>query len=76
MRTRDTTVKKTKTASKEEKAAGSPSPPTNARIQELDDWQGEMLARIELNKKQVARIFEMFDCPPSKSIAAIRKLLP
>ena len=35
-----------KSGSKEEKAGGSPSQHIDARIKELGDWRGEMLARI------------------------------
>jgi uncharacterized protein (DUF1778 family) len=31
--------------------------------------------QISLTKKQVARIFEVLDHPPAKSVAAVRKLL-
>jgi hypothetical protein len=39
-------MKKTKTASKEAKAAASPSALIDARIKELGDWRGETLARV------------------------------
>ena len=42
-----TTMKKSKTASKEAtKAAASPSQLIDARIKELGDWRGETLARV------------------------------
>jgi hypothetical protein len=39
-------VKKTKSASKEEKEGASPSRLIDGRIKELGDWRGETLARI------------------------------
>jgi hypothetical protein len=47
-----TTMKKTKTASKEGKAGASPARLIDARIKELGDWRGEMLARVRLLIKQ------------------------
>jgi hypothetical protein len=41
-----TTVTKAKSGAKEEKAGESPSQLIDARIKELGDWRGEMLARI------------------------------
>jgi hypothetical protein len=41
-----TTMKKTKTASKEGKGEDSPSRLIDARIKELGDWRGETLARV------------------------------
>ena len=41
-----TPMKKTKTASKEEKGGASPSHLIDARIAALGDWRGEMLARV------------------------------
>lgn len=41
-----TATMKTKTASEEAKEAASPSQLIEARIQELADWRGEMLARV------------------------------
>jgi len=38
---------------KEEKGGGSPSQLIDARIKELNDWRGEMLARIRILIKQV-----------------------
>jgi hypothetical protein len=40
------TTKKTKSDSKEGKGADSPSQLIDARIKELGDWRGEMLARV------------------------------
>ena len=47
-----TTTRK-KRGLKEEKGAGSPSQLIDARIKELNDWRGEMLARIRILIKQV-----------------------
>ena len=41
-----TTVNKKKSGSKEGKAGESPSRLIDARIKELSDWRGEMLARV------------------------------
>jgi hypothetical protein len=41
-----TTMKKTKTASKEGKGGASPSQLIDARIAALNDWRGETLARV------------------------------
>ena len=43
---RDTTMKKSTTASKEARAGDSPSQRIDARIKELGDWRGETLARL------------------------------
>jgi hypothetical protein len=45
-------MKKLKSGSKQEKGGGSPSQRIDARIQELNDWRGETLARIRLLIKQ------------------------
>ncbi|WP_141736360.1 DUF1801 domain-containing protein [Oligoflexus tunisiensis] len=45
-------VKKAKTASKESKGGDSPSRLIDARIKELSDWRGEMLAQIRNLIKQ------------------------
>jgi hypothetical protein len=45
-------MKKTKSGAKESEAADSPSRLIDARIKELSDWRGEMLARIRLLIKQ------------------------
>jgi hypothetical protein len=47
-----TTMKKTTSASKEEKAEDSPSKLIDARIQELGDWRGKTLARVRALIKQ------------------------
>jgi hypothetical protein len=39
-------------ASRQEKGGGSPSQRIDARIEELDDWRGEILARIRALIKQ------------------------
>jgi len=46
---------KAKSGSKEEKAAESPARLIDARIKELGDWRGEMLARIRKLVKQADR---------------------
>src|SRR2546430_541013 len=43
---------KTKSKASEEKAGDAPSKLIDARIKELDDWRGEMLARIRMLIKQ------------------------
>src|SRR5437868_12828292 len=47
-----TTMKKTQSGVKEGKGGDSPSQQIDARIKELSDWRGEMLARIRLLIKQ------------------------
>ncbi|TAK99460.1 MAG: DUF1801 domain-containing protein [Rhodospirillaceae bacterium] len=47
-----TTMKKSKSGSKDEKGGGAPSRLIDARIKELSDWRGEMLARIRALIKQ------------------------
>jgi hypothetical protein len=49
---RRATMKKTKNGSKEGNAGDSPSQLIDARIEELGDWRGEMLARIRTLVKQ------------------------
>jgi hypothetical protein len=46
------TMKKTTSSSKEGKAGDSPSRLIDARIKELGDWRGEMLARVRMLIKQ------------------------
>ena len=46
------TMKKTTSGSKEGKAGDSPSRLIDARIKELGDWRGEMLARVRMLIKQ------------------------
>ena len=46
MKKATTTMKKSKSGSKEGKGGDSPSQLIDARIQELSDWRGETLARI------------------------------
>ena len=45
-------MKKMKSGSKEGKGGGSPSALIDARIKELSDWRGEMLARVRTLIKQ------------------------
>jgi hypothetical protein len=47
-----TTVKKTKSGSKEDKGGDTPSQLIDARIEELGDWRGETLARVRNLIKQ------------------------
>ncbi len=46
MKKATTTMKKSKSGSKEAKGGGSPSQLIDARIKKLGDWRGETLARI------------------------------
>jgi hypothetical protein len=48
----DTTMKKTKSGSKEGKGSDSPSALIDARIKELSDWRGKTLARVRTLIKQ------------------------
>ena len=52
MKTATTTMKKSKSGLKEGKAGDSPSRLIDARIKELGDWRGEMLARVRALIKQ------------------------
>ena len=52
MKKATTTMKKTKSGSKEGTGGNSPSHLIDARIKELSDWRGEMLARIRMLIKQ------------------------
>ena len=52
MRKATTTMKKSKSGSKEEKGGDSPSRLIDARIKELSDWRGETLARVRTLIKQ------------------------
>jgi hypothetical protein len=45
-------MKKTKSGSNQGKGGGSPSQLIDARIEELSDWRGEMLARVRSLIKQ------------------------
>jgi hypothetical protein len=47
-----TTMKKTKSGSNEGKGVDSPSQLIDAKIEELDDWRGETLARFRALVKQ------------------------
>jgi hypothetical protein len=46
------TIKTTKSGSKEAKGGGTPSQLIDARIKELSDWRGEMLALVRMLIKQ------------------------
>jgi hypothetical protein len=52
MKKATTTMKKRKIGSKEEKGGDSPSQLIDARIEELNDWRGETLARVRILVKQ------------------------
>ena len=52
MKKATTTMEKRKSGSKEAKREVSPSELIDARIEELGDWRGEMLARIRIFIKQ------------------------
>jgi hypothetical protein len=52
MKKATTGMKKTKSGSKEAKAGDSPSQLIDARIKELSDWRGEMLAWVRILIKQ------------------------
>ena len=52
MKKATTTMKTSKSGSKEAKAGDSPSQLIDARIKELGDWRGEMLARVRRLIKQ------------------------
>src|SRR5262245_25139338 len=49
---RGSIMKKTKSGSKKGAGGGSPAHLIDARIQELSDWRGEMLARVRMLIKQ------------------------
>jgi hypothetical protein len=52
MKKATTTMKKTKSGSKDGNGADSPSQRIHARLKELSDWRGETLARIRILIKQ------------------------
>ena len=52
MKKATTTMKKRKSGSEEGKGEDSPSQLIDARIKELGDWRGEMLARVRILIKQ------------------------
>jgi hypothetical protein len=52
MKKATTTMKTGKSGSNEEKGGDSPSQLIDARIKELNDWRGEMLARIRILIKE------------------------
>ena len=52
MKKATTTMKKSKSGSKERKGGDSPAQQIDARIKELRDWRGETLARIRILIKQ------------------------
>ena len=52
MKKATTTMKKSKSGSKERKGGDSPAQQIDARIKELRDWRGETLARVRILIKQ------------------------
>src|SRR5215470_6235883 len=66
-------MKKTKSGSKEGKGGGYPSQQIDARMEELNDWQGEMLARIRTLIKQADPevVEEVKWRKPSNSMAGV-----
>ena len=52
MKKATTTMKKSKSGSKERKGGNSPSQLIDVRIKELSDWRGETLARVRILIKQ------------------------
>jgi hypothetical protein len=69
----DTTMKKSKSGSKEGKGGDSPSQRIDGRIMELSDWQGETLARIRMLIKQADPevVEEVKWRKPSNSMAGV-----
>src|SRR5438132_3283834 len=68
-----TTMKKTKSGTKEGQRADSPSQLIDARIKELSDWRGETLARIRILIKQADPevVEELKWKKPSNSMAGV-----
>jgi len=52
MKKATTSMKKTKSGSRQATGGGSPSQRIDARIKELNDWRGETLARVRMLIKQ------------------------
>ena len=73
MKKATTTMKKTKSGSKEENGGDSPSSPIDAKIAELSDWRGETLARIRMLVKQADPevVEEVKWRKPSNSMAGV-----
>jgi hypothetical protein len=73
MKKATTTMKKSKSGSQEGKGGGSPSQLIDARIKELSDWRGEMLARIRMLIKQAdpAVVEEVKWRKPSNSMLGV-----
>jgi hypothetical protein len=67
------TMKKPRSGAKEGKGGDSPSQRSDARIEELRDWRGEMLARIRILIKQADPevVEEVKWRKPSNSMAGI-----
>src|SRR5213080_1164273 len=68
-----TTMRKTKSGSKEGQGRDSPSQRIDARIKELSDWRGETLARIRILIKQADPevVEEVKWRKPSNSMAGV-----
>src|SRR5438477_5548103 len=66
-------MKKTKSGSKEGKGADSPSHLIDARIKELNDWRGKMLAQIRTLIKQADPeiVEEMKWAKPTNSMSGV-----
>src|SRR5947207_3204395 len=73
MKKATTTMKKTKSGSKEAKGRDSPSQRIDARIKELSDWRGETLARIRMLIQQADPevVEEVKWRKPSNSMAGV-----
>ena len=73
MRKATTTMKKTKSGSKEGTGGDSPCQRIDARIKELSDWRGETLARIRILIKQAdpEAVEEVKWRKPSNSMAGV-----
>ncbi len=69
----DTTMKKTKSGSMEGKGADSPSQLVDARINELNDWRGNLLARIRklIHEADPEVVEEVKWRKPSNSMAGV-----
>ena len=73
MKKATTTMKKSKSSSKERKGRDSPSQRIDARTKELSDWRGEMLARIRILIQQADPevVEEVKWRKPSNSMAGV-----
>ena len=73
MKKATTTMKKSKSVSKQGKAGDSPSRLIDARIEELGDWRGETLARVRILIRQADPdgVEEVKWRKPSNSMAGV-----